>query len=64
MTFLEEYAREIEGGGRVWRRRLRLVGADATTPYSLALRNASKACARSKTAVTNRTSALSLRGSG
>ena len=64
MTFLEEYAREIEGGGRVSAAALRLVGVDATTPYSLALRNASKACARSKTAVTNRTSALSLRGSG
>ena len=64
VTFLEEYAREIEGGGRVSAAALRLVGVDATTPYSLALRNASKACARSKTAVTNRTSALSLRGVG
>jgi len=63
VTFLEEYAREIEGGPSSGASARRL-GVDGTTPYSMALRNASKACARSTTAVTTRMSAMALRGVG
>jgi len=64
VTFLEEYAKTIEGPCSSAGASARRLGVDGTTPYSMALRNASKACARSTTAVTTRASAMALRGVG